>query len=244
MPHYPSITTPVNHVQPVPRRVRGFVAGVPVFDTLDARYVWEIPPFPQYYIPLRAMAEGVLVDEGRTDETGRGIARVHALRVGDDVRSAAALVFDESPVEGVAGTVRFRWSAMDSWLEEDEPIFVHPRNPYARVDAVRSTRRVVVSVDGLEVARSDAPVMVFETGLPTRYYLNRSDVRLDLLEPSSTQTSCPYKGTTSAYWSVTVNGQQYRDVAWCYDFPTLEVAPIAGLVAFYNERADIVVEDA
>jgi uncharacterized protein (DUF427 family) len=80
--------------------------------------------------------------------------------------------------------------------------------------------------------------MVFETGLPTRYYLNRTDVRFEHLVPSGTVTSCPYKGTTSAYWSVQVNGTLHADLTWAYDFPTRQLLPIAGLVAFYNEKVD------
>ena len=67
--------------------------------------------------------------------------------------------------------VRFDWTAMDAWFEEDDEVFVHPRNPYSRVDAVRSTRTVRVEIHGVVLAESSAPVMVFETGLPTRYYL-------------------------------------------------------------------------
>jgi uncharacterized protein (DUF427 family) len=79
---------------------------------------------------------------------------------------------------------------------------------------------------------------VFETGLPTRYYVNRTDVRPEHLVPSGTVTSCPYKGTTSAYWSVQVGDTVHKDLAWAYDFPTRQLLPIAGLVAFYNEKVD------
>jgi uncharacterized protein (DUF427 family) len=135
--------------------------------------------------------------------------------------------------------VRFEWAALDAWFEEDEQVFVHPRDPYTRVDALRSDREVRVELDGVVLADSRSPVMVFETGLPTRYYVNRTDVRFEHLVPSGTVTSCPYKGTTSAYWSVQVNGTLREDLAWAYDFPTRQLLPIAGLVAFYNEKVDI-----
>ena len=138
--------------------------------------------------------------------------------------------------------MRFDWSALDAWFEEDEQVFVHPRNPYARVDAIRSTRRVTVGICGVEVALSSSPIMVFETGLPTRYYLNRTDVHFEHLELSSTQTACPYKGMTSGYWSAVVGAERYDDIAWAYDFPTRELQPIAGLVAFYNEKVDISID--
>ena len=117
-------------------------------------------------------------------------------------------------------------------------MFVHPRDPYTRVDALRSNRRVRVELDGVVLADSASPVMVFETGLPTRYYVNRTDVRFEHLVPSGTVTSCPYKGMTSGYWSVRAGGTVHKDLAWAYDFPTRQLLPIAGLVAFYNEKVD------
>jgi len=116
---------------------------------------------------------------------------------------------------------------------------VHPRNPYSRVDALRSGRTVRVELDGTVLASSDAPVMVFETGLPTRYYLDRTAVRWEHLVPSDTVTACPYKGKTSGYWSVKIGGTVHDDLAWAYDFPTRQLLPIAGLIAFYNEKVDI-----
>ena len=92
------------------------------------------------------------------------------------------------------------------------------------------------------LAESSRTVMVFETGLPTRYYFDRFDVDFGHLRPSDTSTSCPYKGTTSSYWSVSVGDQLVPDLAWSYDFPTRQLLPIAGLVAFYNEKVDVVVD--
>jgi uncharacterized protein (DUF427 family) len=137
---------------------------------------------------------------------------------------------------------RLDWAALDAWYEEDEQIFVHPRNPYSRVDAVRSNRRVRIELDGVVLAESSSPVLVFETGLPTRYYLNRTELHFEHLEATDTVTACPYKGTTSGYWSARIGDTTYEDVAWTYDFPTREVLPIAGLVAFYNEKVDVILD--
>src|SRR5262249_9212188 len=142
-----------------------------------------------------------------------------------------------------AGTVRFDWDALDAWYEEDEQIFVHPRSPYSRADALRSSRQVRVELDGVILAESSAPVMVFETGLPTRYYLDRIDVHFDHLVHTDTVTACPYKGRTSDYWSVRIGDAIHRDLAWSYDFPTRQLAPIAGMIAFYNERLDIILDE-
>jgi uncharacterized protein (DUF427 family) len=123
-----------------------------------------------------------------------------------------------------------------------EEVFVHPRNPYVRVDALRSARTVCVELDGALLAESSCPVMVFETGLPTRYYLDRTAVNFDHLVPSETVTSCPYKGKTSGYWSVRVGEELHTDLAWAYDFPTRQLLPIASLIAFYNEKVDVTVD--
>lgn len=140
------------------------------------------------------------------------------------------------------GLVALTWGAFDAWFEEDEEVHVHPRSPYVRVDALRSGRHVRVELDGVVLAESDAPVLLFETGLPTRAYLDPTAVDTTRLEPSTTVTACPYKGVTSRYWSVVTPAGRYDDLAWCYDHPAPAVARIAGLVAFYDERVDVVVD--
>jgi uncharacterized protein (DUF427 family) len=213
-PDYPQMAAVRGRIEPGPRRVRGFLGSELVFDTISARYVWEVPYYPQYYIPVSDVRADVL----------RSLP--------------AAKVFDEGTL---AGLVRFRWDTLD-WFEEDEPIYGHPRNPYVRVDALRSHRHVTVSMSGVKLADTHCPVMLFETGLPTRYYIDRTDVAFEYLEPSSTHTLCPYKGVTSAYWSVRMADTSAADLAWTYETPLPAVAPIANMVAFYNEKLDITVD--
>jgi uncharacterized protein (DUF427 family) len=240
---YPGTIVPVDHVEPVPRRVRAVLGGETVADTTRALYVWEWPSYPQYYLPLDDVRADALVPEGAVESTTRGELEVHGVRVGSLYRPAGARVLRSSPLDGLSGTVKLVWTAVDAWFEEDERVFVHPRNPYTRVDALRSQRHVRVERDGVVLAETRAPVLLFETGLPTRYYVPLADVDLAHLEPSPTQTACPYKGVTTGYWSARVDGRLHRDIAWCYDFPTHEVLAIAGMVAFYNERTDITVDD-
>ena len=242
MTDFPQAIVPVDHVEPVPRRIRATIDGRVVLDTLRARYVWEWPHYPQYYIPLEDIASDVLVDEDHEEHLRRGTARRFGVRRADGVADGVAHHFVKSGIEGVAGTVRIDWAALDAWFEEDEQVFVHPRDPYSRVDALRSGRAVEVSLGGVVLARSSSPVLVFETGLPTRYYLDRLDVDFTHLVPSDTVTECPYKGTTSAYWSADVDGTVEADIAWAYDFPTRQLLPIAGLVAFYNEKVDLALD--
>jgi uncharacterized protein (DUF427 family) len=239
MSDYPKLITPVNHMEPVPRRVRAMLGGKVVLDTTRAVYLWEWPPYPQYYIPVADIDPAVLVDDDHVEKLSRGTARRVSLRVGEISRPAAGRVYTDDALAGLSGLVRLDWDALDSWFEEDEEVFVHPRNPYARVDALRSTRSVRVELDGVVLAESGSPVLVFETGLPTRYYLNRTEIDFAHLRPSDTVTQCPYKGRTTGYWSVEVGGRTYPDLAWSYDFPTRQLSPIAGLICFYNEKVDI-----
>jgi uncharacterized protein (DUF427 family) len=214
MRDYPQTIVETGHVEPAPRRVRGFKDGRAVFDTVRALYVWEWPKYPQYYIPLDDV-DASLLDGLRH--------RVHT----------------EGPA---SDRVAFSWDALDAWFEEDEEIFVHPRDPYARVDALRSSRAVRVQRDGVLLAESSSTVMVFETGLPTRYYLDRTAIDFTHLVPTDTVTECPYKGRTSGYWSVRVGEEVHPDLAWVYDFPTRALTPIAGLIAFYGEQVDITLD--
>ena len=166
MTDYPSALVTIDHIEPVPRRIRATLGGVTVVDTTSALYVWEWPYFPQLYIPVADVDSDALVDEDHAQHLHRGTAGRHGLRVGDIERPGCALVFGDDALEGLAGTVRLEWAALDAWYEEDEQVFVHPRSPYARVDALRSTRTVRVELEGVVLAESSSPVLVFETGLP------------------------------------------------------------------------------
>jgi uncharacterized protein (DUF427 family) len=241
---YPQAIAAVDRVEPVPRRIRATLAGAVVLDTTRALYVWEWPSYPQYYIPVADVDVAYLVDEQHESRLQHGTAQRYGLRVGDVSRPKAVRVYTDATVDGLTGTARFEWNALDRWFEEDEEVFVHPRNPYVRVDALRSTRSVRIEVDGVVLAESSSPVMLFETGLPTRYYFNRTEVHFDHLVATDTVTSCPYKGTTSGYWSVRARDIVYPDLAWAYDFPAREVLPIAGMIAFYNETVDVFVDEA
>jgi uncharacterized protein (DUF427 family) len=242
MSGYPDVLVPPGGTAPVPRRLRGRLGTAWVFDTERALYVWEFPPYPQYYVPLADVDTDLLVDEHRSETTEQGTAALCGLRVGELARSGAVLVYGAEAAEPLRHTARFRWEALDAWLEEDEQVFVHPRNPYTRVDALRSTRRVRVELEGAVLAESAATVMVFETGLPTRYYFDRTAVDHSHLVATDTVTACPYKGVTSAYWSAKVGDELHPDLAWAYDFPTRQLLPIAGLVAFYNEQVDVSID--
>jgi uncharacterized protein (DUF427 family) len=228
-------------VEPGVKRVRVYLAGRLVADTLHPVLVWEIPYYPAYYLPL-ADVRAELIATGKTEHSpSRGEAEIYDVRVDGATAEAAAWRYPDSPLEALRGLVRFDWQAMDEWLEEDEPVYTHPRDPYKRVDILASSRRVRVEVDGVAVAESDRPHILFETGLPPRYYLPLPDVRTELLRPSDTQTHCPYKGTAS-YWTLDTGRDVHPDIVWIYRTPLPESQKVAGLACFYNEKVDIYVD--
>ena len=229
-------------VEPATKRIRIMLGGQVVADTTDAAYVWENPSYPQYYLPLRDVTPGALKETATTSHSpSRGTAVHFSVHGGDRVADDAAWCYADSPIEVLRDRVRFDWGAVDAWFEEDEEVFVHPRSPYTRVDVLRASRPVRIEVDGVVVAETTHPTFLFETGLPRRTYIPKLDVRMDLLDPTPSATMCPYKGT-ARYWSVRTGSTVHRDLAWSYDAPFRESAPIAGLVAFYDEKVDVFVD--
>jgi uncharacterized protein (DUF427 family) len=200
------------------KRVRAYLRGELVVDSTRPVLVWEVPYYPAYYF------------------------HVEDVRV-DLLDPVAHRRFEDSPIEELRGLVRLDWDSMDAWFEEDEEVFTHPRNPYTRVDILASSRHVRVEVGGVAVAESASPRLLFETGLPVRYYLPKPHVRMDLLTPTAKVSHCPYKGQAE-WWSVRAGDALHEDLAWSYRAPLPESQKIAGLVAFYNEKTDIYVDGA
>jgi uncharacterized protein (DUF427 family) len=224
------------------KRVRVMLGGEAVADSTRVKLVWEKPYYPTYYFPEDDVRLDLLVDSGDTDRSpSRGEAAVMAAQVGDRDVADAARWYRASKIEELSGYLTFRWAAMDAWFEEDEEVYVHARDPYTRIDILPSSRHVEVHVGGTKVADSANPRLLFETGLPVRYYLPKTDVRMDLLTPSELHTECPYKGS-ARYYHVTIDGTTYENLVWWYPFPVEESSRIAGLVCFYDEKVDVVVD--
>jgi uncharacterized protein (DUF427 family) len=148
------------------------------------------------------------------------------------------------PLDGavdVTGYVAFYWDRVDAWFEEDEEVFVHVRDPYKRVDCLSSSRKVSVVVNGETIAETDSSVMLFETGMPRRFYIPKSDVRAGALRPSEKITRCPYKGEAH-YYSIEVGGELAEDLAWSYRYPIAESGKIAGHLCFPQGKVDLFVD--
>ena len=225
-------------VEQGPKRVRAYLDGELVADTKRPFLVWEWPYFPTYYIPASDV-RGELVATGKTEHSpSRGDGQIYDIKVGSATADAAALIYPDSPLEALRGLIRLDWSSMTEWLEEDEPVYTHPRDPYKRVDILASSRHVRIEVDGVTIAESSQPRILYETGLPPRYYIPLTDVRMDLLRRSDTQSHCPYKGT-AGYWSVDTGDAVHEDIVWIYRTPLPESQKIAGLACLYNEKVDL-----
>ncbi len=220
------------------KRVRAYLNGELVADTIWPFLVWESPYYPVYYIPA-ADVRAELIPAGQSEHSpSRGDAELLDVKVATATASAAARRYPHSPLGELRDLVRFEWDAMSEWFEEDEPVYTHARSPYTRVDILASSRHVRIEADGVTLAESRQPRILFETGLPPRYYLPLTDVRMELLRPSATQSHCPYKGTAS-YWSVDTGRGVHADLVWIYRTPLPESQKIAGLACFYDERVDV-----
>ncbi|UNK46415.1 DUF427 domain-containing protein [Arthrobacter sulfonylureivorans] len=228
--------------EPTGRRIRVRLGGGLVADSARARLLVQYGrgELPTYYLPREDVAAGALANP-RAGSAGQQIWDV---ALGSKRAEAGAWEHPNPTGElaDLAGHVTFSWRQLE-WYEEDERALVHARDPYKRVDTLRSSRRVQIYLEGQKVADSIRPLLLFETYLPVRYYLPAEDVRTDLLEASDTVTSCPYKGM-ARYWSVRLGQNLVRDVMWSYPDPIPENPKIRDLFCFFNERVDLVVDGA
>ena len=224
------------------KRVRSYLGGELVADTTAPLLVWENPHYPTYYFPIGDVRMELLEpDGGVAHSPSRGDGHTHTVRAGGKEAVAAALRYERSPFQELRDAIRLEWNAMDAWFEEDEEVFTHPRDPYTRVDILPSSRHIRIEVDGVTIAESSKPMLLFETGLPVRYYLPKTHVHIDLLTPTESESHCPYKGQAE-YWSVHTGETVHRDLAWSYRMPLPESVRIAGLISFYNEKVDLYVD--
>ena len=232
------------YLDPSPKRIRAVFAGETIADSTRTLMLHESGHQPVYYFPPEDVRADLLEPSARhTRCPKKGEASYHTIRAGDKAVEAGAWYYPEplAGAEPIKDRIAFYWDRMDQWFEEDEEVFVHPRDPYKRVDVMTSSRHVRVVVDGEVIADTHRPHLLFETGLPTRYYIPQMDVRIELLVKSDTSTQCPYKGR-AVYWSIRAGGILHEDLVWSYPFPIPECPKIAQLMAFYNEKLDIYVD--
>jgi len=232
-------------LEPSPRRLRVKFNGEYILDTTRAKLLFESNHPPVYYFPLDDVRMDLMTaTDNSTHCPFKGNASYFSATVGDRTAENAVWTY-ETPYDEVPeleGLCAFYWNRVDHWYEEDEEIFVHPRDPYKRVDTVPSKRPVRVVLGGETVAESTNAHFLFETNLPTRYYIPKEDVRMGLLSPTATTTRCPYKGE-AVYWSATVGGETFDDIVWSYPAPVPECPKIQDLMCFYNENVEAIFVD-
>ncbi len=230
------------HIELSPRRVRAYFDNELLVDSEKVLLVFETRRPPVYWFPIEDVRMDLLAPKDSPASSGSGTRRWRSNTRGR-VEDNLAWDYPEPAADlaPLAGHIAFYWNAVDRWFEEDEEVYVHPRDPYTRVDTVHSSRHVRVEVDGQVIAESTRPVLLYETGLPTRYYIPKLDVRMDLLEATATVTHCPYKGDAS-YWSLRVDDKTYKDFVWAYPRPISEIPKIENLLCFYNEKVDVYVD--
>jgi uncharacterized protein (DUF427 family) len=228
-------------IESIAKRVRAFVGGVAIADSGRVTMMFETARLCVYYFPVEDVRTDLLVATSKVVRSpAKGDATYYSIAVdGRTVENAAwRYIHPPAGCPEIANLIAFHWKLMDAWFEEDEEVFVHARDPYHRIDVLDSSREVRVVVGGQSIAVTRRARFLFETGLPVRYYIPKEDVRTDFLQPSQTKTACAYKGPTSRYWQATTADGTIYDIAWCYEAPAQEVARIAGMVAFFNERVD------
>lgn len=253
-----SAALPETRIQPVVLRLRARVGDTTVVDTTAARLVWEPRRVvPSYAVPvpgiaghLVAASEGTVAAEDLGDLppvlTPRNAfcvhstaGTVHDIEWADGTLRKAAFVVGDPDLDGYA---ILDWTAFTQWLEEEEIVVGHPREPFHRIACLRSSRHVVVEIGGEVVADTQAPVLLLETYLPPRWYLPRSDTRMDLLTRTDSHTVCAYKGE-AGYFSMSAGGRRLEDIAWTYEDPRHDAEPVRDLVCFYAEHTDTIVDD-
>ena len=235
-------------MEPCDKWVRAYVGKTAVVDSRDPLLFYEEAfPIPSYAFAKTAVRTDLLrpaLGEPPIEPVvflPKGpVKQWYDLEIDGRVISHAAWIRDDPSLQDLL-ILSWQPGVLDRWLEEEEEVAGHPRDPHKRVDAIASSRHVTVASGGVVLADSRSPVLLFETDLPTRYYLPRKDVNFDALSPSTNYTHCPYKGDSDQYWDA-IGAPAAKNVAWSYAEPFPAVGKIARKIAFYNELVDITID--
>jgi len=229
------------YLEPTPKRIRVEVGGEVIADSRRAMLLHEGGQMPIYYFPPEDVsAECLEPSDRQTHCPKKGDASYYTIQAGGEVVDAGAWYYPD-PLPGtppIKDLIAFYWNRMGRWLEEGEEVTVHPRDPYHRIDVLSTDRHIRISLDGELLAETTRATALFESNLPTRWYLPREDVRAEL-EPSDTITHCPYKGAAGYHSVRRSDGELGKDLIWYYDEPLPEARRIQGLLCFFNEKVDI-----
>jgi uncharacterized protein (DUF427 family) len=202
----------IQYLEAFPRRIRAFVGGELVVDSVNAQMLHEQHRLPVWCFPPEDVRVDLLADGAWLYEDGLA-----------------------------ADLVGIRWDAVDRWLEEDEEVIVHPRDPYHRLELRDTSRHIEVALEGEKLAASSSPLALFETSLPARWYFEPAEVTAELVPSAFGRTGCAYKGW-AAYFDVRVAGRVEPALAWHYPDPLAGTERIRGRVCFFNERVELTVD--
>jgi len=214
-----SLPSTAAYAEPYPRRVRAFRDGRVVLDSERGWMLHAPGRLPELWFPADDL-----------DATALPTATLDDFPVGHDPVAVA-----------LAGFRSLNPDAADRWFIEDEPVYAHVRDTYHRVDVLSSHRHVIVEHAGTVIADTTRPKLLFETGLPPRYYLPWSDIRHELLQLSDTVSQCPYKGD-GQHWHLTLGDHHLPDAAWSLPHPLPEGIPAAEHVSFYPDKVTVTVD--
>ncbi|KAF8632381.1 hypothetical protein AX15_001891 [Amanita polypyramis BW_CC] len=222
---------PTPYVEGYPRRVRAYFGGKCLIDTRSGKLGWQTKYYPNYFFNADELPkENVkLVEQSKEKD-------IYDVEVNGKKAERSLTLFHEG---GFRGLFTITQRTMDHWFEEDAEVFVHPKDPYKRVDVLQSSQHVRIEINGVEVANTRRPRFLYETMLPNRTYIPKLDFRIDLLEASDLTTRCPYKGTANYYHVVLPSQEKIENVIWWYKTPLPESVDIKGSLAFYDERVDV-----
>ena len=234
-------------LEPSPRRVRVKFGDEWIADSTNTVLMYETGHLPVYYFPMRDVRLELMQPTSHESYCQyKGHASYWSIKAGDRESVNAVWAYqtpyDEMTAINLQDYCAFYWERVDHWFEEDEEVFAHPRDPYKRVDALPSSRPVRVILGGVAIADTTNALFLFETGLPTRFYIPASDVRMELLVESATTSICPYKGKAK-YFSAEIAGVSFPDIAWVYPQPIPECQKVGNLICFYNEKVDAIFID-
>lgn len=230
------------YIEPFAPRIRGIVDDVTVVDSTSSWMLHEHGQLAVLYFPTADIRMDLLEPNGvRSHSPDKGEATHYRLTVGDRIVDEAGWTFQEPEMDGLDGLIAFYFPTMTAWLQEDEPMVGHARNPYHRIDVFDTSRHIRVLVNDRVIAESTRARVLHESGLPPRWYLPLDDVDRSLLEDSPTWTTCAYKGQ-ARYVTVRIGDAVESDLGWIYDEPLHDAARVAGYACFWNERVDLEID--
>ena len=230
--------------EPFAKRVRTEFGGATVADSRRVMALHETDHLMVFYFPTEDVdMEWLAPTDHLTTCPIKGEASYWSVQTGGEIARNAAWAY-KTPIDSapwLAGHIAFDYKQMHAWYQEDEKVYAHPRNPYHRCDIHAASRTVKVRCGDTVVAESTQPRMLFETGVPPRFYLPPDDVRTDLLERSETVSECPYKGD-GQHWHLKVGGRTVEDVAWSLPRPLGEAQTVTDYLCFYSGKVEVEVD--